>query len=432
MTGSTPPPDSDTCLLPLSEPQRQRVIHATSMVETPFFLLDIGAVRERFRSFRAAWARSFRRLSVAYSYKTNGLAAVTGQLLDEGASAEVVSGIELDWALADGARPADIYFDGPCKLEPELARALQLGIQIQIDSVEEAATIARLLQSIPSTSTLRLRLATPRPGQTWSRFGLFEDEIFQATLLLEQAGRKVQGLHLHVGSNVGTDLHAVAIEAYAEVIGWFREYAGAEFSLDIGGGYAASTASGAAPPAPELYARNVAASLTRIGLDPETLRLVVEPGRCLVEDAGLLVTRVISCKRRGAEHYVACDAGTSLVRSAISWRHTIHTLDEQREQGSQHFVLVGANCFESDVLSPRLLAAALPRAAELLVIGACGGYDIASSAGWIRPRAPVVAMDRAHFSLARQRQMAGELRGCRPSLRRGRELEHSLDVGEQQ
>lgn len=398
-------------VLPLEAARRTRVLAGAERLETPFFGIDVAGVRARFEHFRRAWSMVFPRVEVAYSYKTNPLTAITRPLLALGACAEVVSGTELEWALADGAQPGRILFDGPLKSESELARALALGVQVQIDSVEEARTIARLLERGASRSTFRLRLATPRGSERWSRFGLFADEVLDAALLLERAGAPVSGLHLHVGSNVPDGQHALALAACGDIVRWFGEYAGPGFSLDIGGGYAASTAHGPTPSVSE-YAASVATALRELGIDPSSLALFVEPGRCLVEEAGLLVTRVVSSKQRGPERIVVCDAGTGLVRSATSWRHGIYSASEAPAGEGVEFTLYGSNCFESDLLAPALACSHTPEAGDLLVIDACGAYDIASSAGWIRPRAPVLAWDGSHTFIARTRQSSRELRGC--------------------
>lgn len=394
--------------------ERDLVTAAARSFSTPFFCIDVDRIRERFASFRSAWLEVFPRARFAYSYKTNPLPVVTRALLRDGACAEVVSGVELEWALEDGAAPRRIFFDGPAKTEQELARALELGAHVQVDSVDEARIVARLFRPGSSASEVRLRLATPRADGEWSRFGLFADEVSTAYQLLERAGARISGVHLHAGSNVGAEVHVRALEACGPIIQWFRMHCGESFSIDLGGGYAALTAH-EAPSPPGDYARGVAAALRRLGIDPVELPVILEPGRCLVEDAGVLATRVLSYKRRGERNIVVCDAGTHLMRSARSWRHEVHVLEEPAPAAAESRVeLFGANCFEGDLLGPELTHAGTPERGDMWVIGGCGGYDIASSAGWITPRAPVISCEGAHQQIARRRQTPAELRGVPP------------------
>lgn len=402
-------------LFPLDAERRQRVLTAAALAPTPFYLLSLDAVGVRYQRTLRAWSRSFATVRLAYSYKTNAVPALTRTLLELGACAEVVSGVELEWALEDGAPPERIYFDGPTKSEGELRRALELGVHVQIDSVEEATLVAGIVSRRPSSSTLRLRLATPRAAGRWSRFGLFLEEVEPALSVLARAGARVSGVHLHVGSNVGVGPHAHAIEAWADLLRWFREHAGPSFALDVGGGYAAATAPEPAPE-PEAYAESVAGALERAGLSARATSLVIEPGRSLVEDAGLLVTRVVSSKRRGDEHAVVCDAGTHLLRSAASFRHRVWSLGEHSGAVDDRFDLYGANCFEGDLLGRGLSGSSRGggslRVGDLLVIDGAGGYDLATSAGWIRPRPPVLAWDAERCFVARRAQSPAELRGA--------------------
>ncbi|MYW03857.1 hypothetical protein GT354_37365, partial [Streptomyces sp. SID3343] len=130
-------------------------------IPTPFHVVDPDGVERDFVAMDKAWREWFPRFTLAYSYKSNPLAAFTRLLCSLGAVAEVVSGPELQTALDDGFAPQDILFDGPVKTPAESARAVALGVGLQIDSVAEAEHLAAAGRGSGAAPRVCLRLAVP-------------------------------------------------------------------------------------------------------------------------------------------------------------------------------------------------------------------------------------------------------------------------------
>jgi diaminopimelate decarboxylase len=389
----------------LSDTLRAR-LHATlERADTPLRVLDVEAISRRYRALSAAWSAHFPSIEIAYSYKTNSSPCVTRALLTAGASAEVVSGLELADALADGFPPERIYFDGPLKRPGELARALRLGAFINLDSLDDLRTCLASPTFQPGRARLGLRLSAPRPDGTWSRFGFNAEELPAALQLLRSAGAGVSGVHLHLGSNLADPaLHTVVLAHYAPLLRLLRARSSRTFTLDLGGGFPAWSAARAAPDPDSVLAARAASTLTAAGVPLEGLHVVLEPGRCLVEEHGYLLARVTVRKTRGERQLVVVDAGTNHVRSLRDWPHRMAFLSATPAE--REVDVYGWNCFESDVFALALPAPAeLPRGTPFVVADA-GGYDVPSTSPWIRPAPLLVSWDTSGVHFERERPRA--------------------------
>src|SRR5947209_10048794 len=160
---------------------------------TPFYLFDLDGIRQRFIDIKKSWSKYFSKLHIAYSYKTNSLKAITRLLMAQGASAEVVTGSELQWACEDGFNTDNIFFDGPVKLEPELQLALKLGVRIQVDSLDELALITDICRTSEYRPKVSVRMACDYFSKGLSRFGLTSQEYRTAVRKLAEVGYEFSG-----------------------------------------------------------------------------------------------------------------------------------------------------------------------------------------------------------------------------------------------
>jgi diaminopimelate decarboxylase len=377
---------------------------------TPFYIFDLDAIRQKFRSQSAAWRGFFPHFRAAYSYKTNPLRAVTRALREEGASAEVVSGAELEWALEDGYAPEAILFDGPVKLEQELGRACAVGARVQVDSLDEVDAIVSLIRENSIRPSVSARLAVEHHG-LMSRFGLLAAEFNEAARRLRSVGAAFGGVHLHVGSNVNDPaVYARQLRRNLHIVRSLQADLGKRVWLDVGGGFpAASLAAGITITSSESFASAVARTLGEAGIAAGDVEMIIEPGRSLVEDFACLVTQVVVRKSRSARDIVVVDAGTNLVRSLRSWHHPVEFVRESFGFQTQYDVY-GSLCFESDVFAIGLNGPKDVARGDLIVVGEAGGYDIPSANVWTRPSPPIIAIsDNAVFEV-RRAQRTNEVR----------------------
>ncbi|WP_331771487.1 hypothetical protein OG948_48735 (plasmid) [Embleya sp. NBC_00888] len=369
-------------------------------VPTPFHVVDPGGVERDFVAMDKAWREFFPRFSLAYSYKSNPLVAFTRLLRSLGALAEVVSGPELQAALDDGFAPRDILFDGPVKSPAESAFAVARGVGLQIDSSAEAEHLAAATRDSGGAPRVCLRLAMPTDSGRWSRFGLLPDEAPYAWRLLADAGVVVRGVHLGVGTLVrDPETYRAAIRLWRRTIRAWAAASDEPFVLNLGGGFPPRREA-ADPIAPwRDFAAGAAEECRSIGLPPEDVRLVIEPGRSLVEEHGVLVARVAVRKRRaeGADLLVL-DAGTNLARTVKSRPHPIEFVRADPPSptgappGTDAFDLYGNNCYEEDVFARGMRGPASLAPGDLVLVGCVGAYDMPFSHVWVRPRPPVFAV----------------------------------------
>jgi diaminopimelate decarboxylase len=285
-------------------------------VGTPCYLYSAGTLREHYRRIRQAFAAVDP--LICYSVKSCGNLSVCRLLADLGSGMDVVSGGELHRALAAGTPPERIVYAGVGKRDDEIAAALDAGIHLlNVESEQEFENIARIAAARGRTCTCALRInpdvdpRTHRFTTTGTRETKFGVDIERARAFFRTYGRdahaRLTGLHLHIGSPV-TDT-----EPYVRAVGKalaLREALLAEgFAvdvLDVGGGFAADYETGRSPSAAD-YARAIVPLLepaVRTGM-----RVVLEPGRSIAANAGILMTRVQYVKRSGDRTFAICDAG---------------------------------------------------------------------------------------------------------------------------
>jgi diaminopimelate decarboxylase len=353
---------------------------------TPFYLIDLGAIGTAALSMRTAWESEFPNAVVAYSYKTNSIAAITRLMRQQGLAAEVVSGAELDLALDDGFTGEAIYFDGPIKLRAELRRAYEVGATIQVDSATEIRDICGILPQ-NSQSQITLRVSVKR-GRRFSRFSFTPEDARIARDTLRLHAIEITGIHFNTGAHAPDTRHFwIALSQWRGFIDELLEANRGVVTIDIGSGFPArSSATGRQLPPFSYYASNIAAAFRRFGWPTKRIRLVVEPGRCLVEDHGYLVTEIRVTKDRGRRRIAVVDAGTNLVRSIASWHHDIVV---ERPGSGVVVDVAGAQCYESDFFARKLACAPDMTIGHRLVVCAAGGYDIPSANVWTRPSPPI-------------------------------------------
>jgi diaminopimelate decarboxylase len=392
-------------------------------VKTPFYFLDLDAIRESFLEFRRVWTGVFPRFKVAYAYKANALKAVTRIFSELGGCAEVISGAELGWALEDGVPGDRIFFDGATKSAEDLELAVARGVNVNVDSVDEVKLLAAICDRTGGKASVTVRLSATIQDGSRSRFGLTREELFAADRILGDSGLQVSGLHVHIGTNVNDPMVRIKeLSDYADVFRWLHGRAAPAVRLNIGGGFAARSKSRTVNVVPMAeYAGAVASFLESQGIDRSSLELVAEPGRYLVEDHGCLVTRVCATKRRNEKEILVVDAWHDLIRLATTWYHPITILrHRQPDPGpAQRYVIYGTGCFEHDLVSRGYDAPRAVGVGDVLAVGSTGGYEMAASIAWTR--APAAAYGLYQGALYLLRDVSGN-----PELRR---LHRTLDAG---
>jgi diaminopimelate decarboxylase len=387
-------------------------------VGTPFYCYSETALASRYLPFANAFRG--RPALVCFALKANSNLAVVHALARLGAGADVVSEGELRQALAAGVPPERIVFSGVGKTEAEIEQALGAGIlQINVESTAEIADVARVAARMGRRAPVALRInpdvaaethAKIATGKAENKFGIDLDHAREAyALAASLPALDVQGLAMHIGSQILTlDPFRTAFGRLARLVADLRAAGLAVKRLDLGGGLGIAY-DGERPPEPGDYAALIAETLG--GLDCE---IVLEPGRCLVGEAGVLVTRVVRLKDGITHRFVIVDAAMNdLVRPALyDAYHRISPVSQPEPSAPLVPVeVVGPVCETADTFARDRKLPPL-EAGDLLAIHQAGAYGAVMASTYnARLLVPEVMVKDGRFAVIRPRPTYDELLG---------------------
>jgi diaminopimelate decarboxylase len=375
---------------------------------TPTYVYGAGTIRARCRRLR----RAMPGVSLHYAVKALDHLAILALIASEGLGADVVSGGELLRCLRAGFAPSQIVFSGVGKTAGELRLALETGIgQINVESAEELYEIAAIARALGVTAPVALRVNPDvdagshdkiSTGRATDKFGIPAADIvalYREAVPLE--GLKVNGLAVHVGSQIfSMRPFASAYACLAALVRDLRSRGLSVSAIDCGGGLGVGY-QGEPEALPEAWAGALQHAFGSLDVS-----LAAEPGRWLVAQAGVLLSRVIRTKRTGGSPIVILDAAMNdFARAAMydAWHGIVPVgaADFVRPPEAQD--VVGPVCESSDIFGrnrqlPPLAAGAI---VAILDVGAYGA--VMSSTYNARPRAAAVLVEngRSHLITAR-------------------------------
>lgn len=395
---------------------------------TPTYVYSSRTLVEHFRKLRDAFGAAgglAQAPTLCYSIKANSNLSLLNLLRAEGSGFDVVSGGELYRALKIGADPKKIVFAGVGKADEEIRYALEQGILLfNVESEEELANIDRIAGRLGKRAPVALRVNPDVDPQTHTyistgkketKFGV---DLSRAKKIIQWAVRDLKnvdfcGLHVHIGSQI-TKVDPF-IEVMQRMTAFLPECAaiGAKIRyLDIGGGFGIWYKDKTARPAAEI-AQAMLPYLRQMGC-----QVLIEPGRFIVGNAGVLITRVLYLKESGEKKFVICDAGMNdLIRPALYsayhrvWPvkmeggHTGEVPDEDLWTGPSSVTdIVGPICESGDFFAKERKLPPLKRG-DLVCIFSAGAYGFAMASNYNshpRPCEVMVAGKDAKVVTARE------------------------------
>ncbi len=369
---------------------------------SPLYVVSEEQLRAKYKAFIRALRALYPETYIAYSYKTNYLSGVCSVLHQEGAWAEVVSGCEYEMALDLAVDTSKIVFNGVYKTKEELIRALKGGSMINIDSYNEIYQLENISSSKEKPAKVGMRVNMNVSYPPWNKFGfnLESGQAFEACRRIMSTGYlTLNGLHCHIGTYIpDSSAYNQAMTKLIEFALKIEKELKVQIDyLDIGGGYASSNTlhsqflSGAAIiPTLEQYATAICQPLTKkLSEFKRKPRLILEPGRALVDEAVSLLTQVVVTKRfSDGTKAVIIDAGVNLLPTAFWFKHEISST----QNGSTTLETVnvyGPLCMQIDVIRTEVRLPVLQKG-NILVIKNVGAYNITQSMQFIYPRPAVV------------------------------------------
>jgi diaminopimelate decarboxylase len=399
---------------------RNGVLHAEAVnlieladaVGTPFYCYSTATLERHYRVFSDAFADQ--KALVCYAMKANSNQSVLRTLAKLGAGADVVSGGELKRALAAGIPPEKILFSGIGKTGAELRAALAEDILcINVESEPELDLLSRLAVETGRTARISIRVnpdvdsgthAKISTGKSENKFGI---PLAQARAVYARAaklpGLRVTGVDVHIGSQI-TDL--VPLEAAFRILTEFVQTLRADghtiSHVDFGGGLGIPYyMDREAPPEPAAYAAMVKRVTHNLGCT-----LMFEPGRLIVGNAGILVTRVIYMKHGETKNFVIIDAAMNdLIRPTLYEAHHDILPVVAAAAGARKIVadVVGPVCESGDYLAQGR-SMPEPKSGDLLAIMTAGAYGAVQSGSYnTRALIPEVLVKGDQYAVVRPR-----------------------------
>ena len=397
---------------------------------TPTFVYSAATLRRHVRTLTHAFAELDP--LVCFSVKSSPNLGVLRTVAEAGCGMDVVSPGELQRALAVGVPASRLAYAGVGKTRQAIEEAVTLGVGcINIESAEELELVARVCADLRRAASLALRVnpdvdaGTHRhttTGVRTTKFGVGVDraeELFDR--LRDHSFARLEGLHLHIGSPVlQADRYTAAIDVTLALVDRLRRRGHAIRTLDLGGGFGADYESGQSP-APADYAAAIVPRMRP--LRDRGVRFLLEPGRFIAANAGVLLVRVIRVKREAGKTFVICDAGmNALLRpSHYDAFHFIWPTEPRDGHvpsrraadpglpGLDRCDVVGPLCETGDYLA---LDRALPplREGDLLAVFTAGAYGMSMSSRYnAQPLPAEVLVDGEQAQLVRRRETLTDL-----------------------
>lgn len=381
-------------------------------VGSPCYIYSLGTFLDHLHKLQAAF-KAFKPL-ICFSVKSNSNLSVLKKLVQAGAGLDIVSGGELYRAKKVGAKADRIVFASVGKTEQEIYDAVEMGILLfNVETEEELEVINRVACQLNVVQQVALRInpeVKPKThkyittGSKENKFGLDMETAFR---LYTESYRfpflKFAGVHLHIGSQITEPTPFVrAIERAQDFItrlnrsGIFIDY------LNIGGGLGI-VYKNEKPQTAQAYAKAIYPLLSKLNL-----QIILEPGRFISGNSGILVTQVLYWKRSRNKTFAIVNAGMNdLLRPSIySAYHEILPVQKKRGKSElvPHVDIVGPICESGDFLGKdRVLPRLFP--GDLLAVMSAGAYGFTMSSNYnSRPRVPEVVVSGRKFALARRRE----------------------------
>lgn len=404
---------------------RDGVLHADDVplpriadeVGTPAYVYSATEIARRYRAFAEALAPVGP--TICFAVKANGNQAVLSLLGGLGAGMDVVSEGEMRRALAAGVPASRIVFSGVGKTRGEMRAALEAGIwQINAESVEELRALSEVASSMGVEAPVALRInpdvdarthAKISTGRRENKFGIDWDRARDAfALAASLPGLRPLGIAVHIGSQL-TDLgpYRDAFRRVAEVVRALRADGHAAERVDLGGGLGVAYREGAPPPDLEAYARIVREEIAPLGA-----HVAFEPGRWMVADAGVLLTRAVFVKEGATRRFLVLDAAMNdLMRPALyeAW-HEIRPVREPAPGAAlRPLDVVGPVCESGDTFA---VGREMPPVAggDLVAFMTAGAYgSVMASTYNARPLVPEVLVSGGRLAVVRPRQTIADL-----------------------
>ncbi len=383
--------------------------------QTPLYLMDENRIRANIRAYKSVMERVFPEGSMPiYASKANSFKEIYRICSQENIGIDVVSGGEIYTAAAAGFDMSMAYFQGNNKTDDEIALALDKKVgYFVVDCMEELETLERMAGERGIVQKIFIRVTPGIDPHTYEKISTGKvDSKFGSPIetgsaeritkrALECAHIDLRGIHCHVGSMVfGEDVYEQTARVMLEFMAYVKEKLGYELEvLDLGGGYGVTYVEGDGhidiTQKTESVARTINENCRRLGI--AFPKVILEPGRSIVADAGMTLYTAGSMKViEGYKSYISVDGGMSdNPRYALyGSRYTVYDASRMDEAADTLFDVVGKCCESGDIIQPGVMLPASVGRGDIMAVCTTGAYNYSMASNYNRiPRPAMVMLD---------------------------------------
>lgn len=380
---------------------------------TPVYVIDEARIRENYRNVYDAFSK-YMDTRIHYACKANTNLAVLRILEEEGAGIDAVSIGEVKTCLKAGFSPGRIMYTGVNVSNEELREVASLGVMINLDSVSEMERLAEISPGHKVSFRITPNVGSGHSdkvitGSKGAKFGIPLDDVISTYARAKDLGFDIRGIHAHIGSGGQVvepfmDMMDVLIDLVNEIkaLGIDLEF------IDMGGGIGVPYM----PQEEEMDVGELAMNITDMILDSTDIKtIILEPGRYIVCDAVVLLTKINDIKDTGIKTYIGCDAGfNTLIRPAMydSYHH-VAIANRMGKACTKKFDVVGPICESGDYLAHgRVLPD--PQEGDIVAVYNAGAYGFSMSSNYnSRPLCAEVLVNDGEADLVREPETIEEL-----------------------
>lgn len=381
---------------------------------TPVYVTDEQIIRRNYRNIRDAFAKHMP-TEIHYACKANTNLAILSILNQEGSHIDAVSIGEVLTCLKAGFPPERIMYTGVNVSNDELAQVVESGCRINVDSQSELERLAKIRTDLPISFRVTPGVSSGHSskvmtGGKGSKFGIPMNKVVETYARAKDLGFELKGIHAHTGSGgLTTDPFTEVVDVLCETVNLIEEEVNVKLEfLDFGGGFGVPYK----PQDPEADLEELAVLITDTIKEETDIRTVaLEPGRYIVCDSTVLLTRCVDVKDAGVKKFAGVDAGfNTLIRPAFyDSYHYVAVANKFNKAGVAKYEVVGPICESGDYIAHDR---ALPEVEEGDVIAVyCGGaYGFSMTSNYnSRPRCAEVLVNEGTSELIRERESMEDL-----------------------
>jgi len=392
------------------------VLELVKELGTPLYVTSKRQLEENIKAYKEAFPDA----QIFYSVKANDNLAILKIVQKHGLGAEIFSSGELYLSLLAGFDKEKIFFNGNSKSPEEIRAGLSAGVVFSVDSVEELHNIAEIAKEMGKTPEIALRInpgVDPKThpkvatGLRESKFGVPIEQAFDAYKRALSLGLKPIGIHFHVGSQLlDLSVYESALRGIYDLPALLEEI-GIELKfINIGGGLGIDY-NGSGAPTPKDLASRVLPVFNEITSKLRAKpKLHLEPGRSIVGNTTILLTRV-NLVKRAFKNFVAVDAGFNLlIRPTLYGSyHRVAVANKMNRAEEDLYTIVGPICETGDILAQDRMLPRVERG-DIIAIFDTGAYGFAMSSQYNgRPRCPEVLVSGRRWDIIRERESVYDL-----------------------